>query len=96
MTREDQRKIAEKRAEKQIGFFVHLIVYIGVNTILAIINLTTNHDSLWFLWPLAGWGVGLLLHGLGVFVLRKQNLAIRDWLIRREVESQRRNAGQTH
>ena len=25
-------------------------------------------DALWFYWPLFGWGIGILIHGLTVFV----------------------------
>lgn len=48
------------------GFFVHAIVYGGVNLLLAVINLLTNPQSLWFLWPLLGWGLGLIGHGAAI------------------------------
>jgi hypothetical protein len=59
---------AKKRVEAKIGFYTHLAVYLGVNILLIIINLTRSRESLWFFWPLLGWGIGLLFHGLGVFV----------------------------
>ncbi|WP_417847573.1 2TM domain-containing protein [Thalassoglobus sp.] len=40
----------------------HCIVYIAVNSGLTALNLIRNPDHLWFYWPLAGWGAGLLLH----------------------------------
>ena len=46
-------------------FLVHLGVFIVVNTLLALINLATSPQHLWFQWPLFGWGIGLFFHGLG-------------------------------
>ena len=34
---------------------------------LAVVNLVTGPDYLWFLWAAFGWGVALLIHGLSVF-----------------------------
>ena len=59
---------AKKRVEAKIGFYVHLAVYLGVNVLLIVINLTTSPRSLWFIWPLFGWGIGLLFHGMSIFV----------------------------
>nr|WP_321239379.1 helix-turn-helix domain-containing protein [uncultured Tolumonas sp.] len=49
------------------GFYSHLIKYVVVITILFIINLTTNPDYIWAWWPMLGWGLGVLSHGLNVF-----------------------------
>ncbi len=62
---------AKKRVEEIKGFYSHLIVYICVNIVLVIINLITSPGALWFFWPLAGWGIGIIFHGLGVFVFSK-------------------------
>ncbi len=51
-------------------FRVHLIVYAGVNLLLFTIDMLTGTDSMWFQWPLLGWGLGLLAHG--VFVYRNE------------------------
>jgi hypothetical protein len=58
---------AKARVQALRGFYVHLTVYVLVNLLLCTINLLTSPDSLWFYWPLLGWGVGLALHALGVF-----------------------------
>jgi hypothetical protein len=49
-------------------FFKHLIVYLIVNTFLIIINLSMAPDFIWFIWPLLGWGLGVCLHAVKVFV----------------------------
>ena len=39
-----------------------------VNLFLFAINMLSTPDALWFYWPLFGWGIGILIHGLTVFV----------------------------
>lgn len=46
------------------GFFIHLLVYGLVNLLLAVINIATNPNHLWFYWPLIGWGIGIIGHGI--------------------------------
>ncbi|WP_306642120.1 2TM domain-containing protein [Sanyastnella coralliicola] len=64
----DQEKYerARKQVEEEKGFYSHLITYVIVITGLIILNqLTSNHQ--WWYWPALGWGIGLTIHGLGVF-----------------------------
>ena len=58
---------AKERVEALKGFYIHLTVYVVVNLILFSINMIVSPDSLWFIWPLMGWGVGVVIHGLSVF-----------------------------
>ena len=58
---------AKKRVEDLRGFYIHLCVYVVVNLLLFFINMVVSPDRLWFLWPLMGWGIALVLHALGVF-----------------------------
>lgn len=48
---------------------IHLAAYALVNAGLVAINLMTTPDRLWFYWPLAGWGVGVLAHGGAALLL---------------------------
>ncbi|HET6389762.1 2TM domain-containing protein [Hyphomicrobium sp.] len=48
------------------GFKIHLLAYVGVNVILAIINYM-NPQTIWFYWVLIGWGIGLAAHGYSVW-----------------------------
>ena len=61
----------EQRAMEYVrdirGFYVHAIQYAVIMTGLAVINLLTGPDYLWFLWPAFGWGIGLAVHGMSVF-----------------------------
>ena len=49
------------------GFYIHAVQYVIVIAGLAVINLFTNPDYLWFLWAAFGWGIGVAVHGLSVF-----------------------------
>lgn len=58
---------AKKRVEDIKKFYGHLTTYIAVNTFLMVINLYTEPAFLWFLFPLFGWGIGLLSKGMRVY-----------------------------
>jgi two-component system, LytTR family, sensor kinase len=58
---------ARKASRVRTGFFIHLAAYALVNALLVCINVATTPDRLWFQWPLLGWGVGILAHGIAAF-----------------------------
>ena len=85
---------AKQRVEARIGFYTHLAVYVGVNILLLVINLTKSPEYLWFKWPLMGWGIGLFFHGMGVFVFSKGTFQARkEKMIREEMDKDSRNRG---
>jgi hypothetical protein len=47
---------AKEKVEARLGFYTHLAVYVGVNTLLSILNLTVAGDYFWAIWPMIGWG----------------------------------------
>ena len=57
---------ARKRAKAEVGFYIHLMSYLGVIAFLALINLMTTGYP-WFLWPAFGWGMGIFSHYMAVF-----------------------------
>lgn len=59
------------------SFYVHALQYGVVMIGLLILNLLTNPDYIWAIWPALGWGIGLLIHGLNVF--ETINLFGDDW-----------------
>jgi hypothetical protein len=68
MNTEDHKyQNAKKRVKELKGFYVHLGVYVLVNSLLFLINITTSPDTLWFYWPLFGWGIGIVMHAVYVF-----------------------------
>lgn len=58
---------AKKRVEEIKGFYGNLIAYVVVNLGLMVLNLLTSPNHLWFFWPMLGWGIGVVFHGLKVF-----------------------------
>jgi hypothetical protein len=58
---------AKKRVEEIKGFYGNLVAYIVVNIGLLGINLLTSPKHLWFYWPMLGWGIGVVFHGMKVF-----------------------------
>ncbi len=91
MSEEEIYQVARKRVEEKKGFFVHLAVYIVVNIIIILTwAFAAGGGFAWFLFPLCGWGIGLIFHGLGVFVFNRQT----DWEqreIEKEAERLRKN-----
>jgi len=58
---------AKKRVEEIKGFYGNLTSYIVVNIFFVVINLMTSPDHLWFYWPMLGWGIGVVIHGMKVY-----------------------------
>lgn len=61
-------RAARCQVRKLRGFYAHLSVYLAVNAGLLIINLFSSPGRLWVVWPLAGWGIGVVIHGASVFL----------------------------
>lgn len=64
---------AKKRVKKISGFYSHLLVYIVVNLMLVVVNYKQlSLGESYFKWhnftTLFFWGIGLLAHGLSVFM----------------------------
>ncbi len=75
---------ARKRVEEKKGFYAHFAIYILVNILLVIIwAFPAGGGYPWFLWPLGGWGIGVLFDFLRVFVFSGQT----EW-DRRQVEKE--------
>ncbi len=58
---------AKEYVEKIKGFYSNLIAYCIAIPGLAIFNHYTSPQFYWFLFPMFGWGLGLLLHGFHTF-----------------------------
>jgi hypothetical protein len=67
----NEREVKYQRAKERVkalrGFYVHLGVYVLVNLLLFLINITTAPTSLWFYWPLLGWSIAIVVHAFSVF-----------------------------
>ena len=58
---------AQKKVEDLKAFYGNLTVYVIVISGLAILNLVTYPQHLWFFYPAIGWGIGVVIHGMSVF-----------------------------
>lgn len=63
----DIERQAQRRAAARMGWLVHAMVYVAVNTLLFTLAWLGGRN--WAVYPLMGWGLGLLLHGLVVWLL---------------------------
>lgn len=67
MSDEELYRSAHDQAGRLAGLYRHALVYVLVNLLLIGINLLTGIGTLWCVWPLLGWGLGLAIHAAGVF-----------------------------
>lgn len=51
-------------ARKRVEFRTHLVVFVVINSVLWAIWFFTGQGYPWPVWPLAGWGVGVIFHYL--------------------------------
>lgn len=76
-------RIARQRASAKLGWTVHAAVYVVVNLYLFAMSQYAFGQRPWSVFPLLGWGLGLALHGISVFVLGSGS-AWRERLVQRE------------
>lgn len=91
----EYREQAGTRAEreeflrsKQAEFKGHLASYIGVNLFLVFVWFVTSRGYPWFIWPLAGWGLGLFFHAFSIRHTGGEEFEreFAEWLSKREVK----------
>jgi 2TM domain len=73
----ERRELAIKRIKAKNDFKVHLLVYLTINTMLVVVWFfsdgfiqTTTGTRIGFFWPIfpiAGWGAGLIAHWYTVY-----------------------------
>jgi hypothetical protein len=53
--------------KKKAEFRSHITVYVVVNAMIIVIWAVTGRHFFWPVFPMLGWGVGLILHGVDVY-----------------------------
>jgi len=86
---EELERLAHKRAGAKLGWYVHAAVYLLVNLALIALAYFGLRSRPWNPYPMLGWGVGLALHGVSVFLLGAGG-GFRDRLVRQERERLKR------
>ena len=81
------RDRAVTRLKKRRDFRVHLLVYVLVNTFIVVIWLLTGPSGFfWPVFPIVGWGIGVVMNAWDVF----GRSDIRDEDVRREMDRMRK------
>ncbi len=86
---------AKATVERKLGFYSHLTSYVLVNSGLFFLNLYTSPGYLWAIYPLFGWGIGLLFHAMHVY-LRYPNFGCKQDMIEREIEKLNKQNASLH
>lgn len=82
---EEIERLAQRRAGAKLGWYTHAVVYVLVNLFIFAISRHGFGSRPWSVYPLLGWGLGLALHGVAVFVLGSGG-GVRERLVQRERE----------
>jgi hypothetical protein len=62
-------QLARRRVGAKLGWYLHASVYVLVNVALFMMSQHGFGVRPWRLFPLFGWGIGLALHGIAVWLL---------------------------
>lgn len=64
------RERVRKRIEARVGFYIHLVIYIGINLMLFSLWWIQGADLVnpWFIYPLIIWGIFVVINFIVVFV----------------------------
>ena len=67
----NEENIKYQRAKEKVkalkAFYLDLVLFVLVNLFLFLLNITFTPDNLWFVWPLVGYGIGIIAHAIFVF-----------------------------
>jgi hypothetical protein len=74
---QERYQLARARVQQLLLFYIYVVIYVFVNILLRMLNLLTDPSSLWFYWPLLGWGIAL---GANAFlVYGAENIMGKEW-----------------
>lgn len=94
-TPDEIEQLARKRAGAKLGWYVHAAAFVVVNLALFAMSRYAFGTRPWSVFPLLGWGLGLVLHGISVFVLGTGS-GLRERMVQREREALQREQAQKH
>lgn len=87
MKTQTAEQTAHQNAKLKVEFRIHLVVYFAVNILLALINIFLTPEYLWVIWPIMGWGLGIIIHGINLHFSTSSNL--KERMIQKEMEKQK-------
>lgn len=90
---EEIETLARRRASAKLGWYVHAAAFVLVNALLFAMSRYAFGTRPWSIYPLLGWGLGLMLHGVSVFLLGSGD-GLRERMVQREREALQREQAQ--
>ena len=81
LTDQNIDQLARRRAGRKMGWYIHALVFLTVNTGLALLSIYAGRHFAVF--AAFGWGLGLLIHGMVVFLLQPGG-KMRERLVNKE------------
>lgn len=78
-------QLARRRAGAKLGWYVHAAAFVVVNLVIFSMSRYGFGNRPWSVFPLLGWGLGLALHGISVFVLGTGS-GLRERMVQKERE----------
>jgi hypothetical protein len=85
LTPEEVERLAHKRASAKLGWYIHALFYVVANLFIFGMSMYAFGHRPWSVFPVIGWGVGLALHAVSVFMLGEGS-SFRQRLLERERE----------
>ena len=82
---EELERVARKRAGDKLRWYAHVAVYLAVNAAMFAASFYGLRQRPWSVYPALGWGLGVVLHGIAVFVLGSGS-ELRENLVQKERE----------
>ena len=95
LSAEEIDRIASKRAGSKLGWFIHAAVFTCVNLVVFAMSKYGFGDRSWSIIPFLGWGLGLALHGVSVWVLGAGR-GLRERMVQKERARLQREQDQRH
>lgn len=92
LTPEQIDQIARRRVGAKLGWYVHATLYVLVNLMVFAMSRYGFGSRPWSVFPLLGWGIGVVLHGISVFVLGS-GAGLRERMVQKERERLQRERG---
>jgi hypothetical protein len=65
---QDLEQVAKRRVQARFGLAIHTVLYIVVNGSLFVIWSFTGRGYPWFVWPMMGWGIGIVAHVMALVI----------------------------
>ena len=65
---QDLEILAKQRVEARMAFVVHLVMYTFAQAGFIAIWWLTGASYPWFMWPLLGWGIGVVAHAVTLWI----------------------------